>query len=482
MRQVLAGILFLAFYLSGGTVYAQQQDDIWTLQRSVQYALSHNLSIKQNELNERLAKLTLKQSQFSQIPSLNVNTGYGRSYGRSVDPTTNQFVKGSYDFLSMGGSADVLLFGWFQKRNTISANKLSLAASGAELDQLKDDISLNVATGYLRALLALEQIHVNEKQVELTKAQLGQTSKFVEAGRLPELNLAQVQSQLAGDSANLIKAISNYNSSILDLKALLNLDFEVRFDIIAPEVDIADQVNLATLDPNSIYQEASGHFGSIKSQKLRLAAAEKAVDASKGALWPQLSLNAQLGTNYASTYTEVTGVRITGSQITPAYVQPLDTLFFPVYQPTYEYTTRRIPLGSQLDQNFRQTVSFNLNIPVFNAWQAQYSLRQAKINRQSMELNKDQAELKLKQDVYKAYNEARNAVQQYKASERAAEAAQRAFLFAEKRYELGLTNTIDYLIIQNNQFVAEANQLSAKYDLIFKLKVIDYYLGKELKL
>ena len=476
MRQLFT-VAFTLLYLCSSA----QQTDIWTLQRSVQYALDHNISVKQNELNERLARLTLKQSQLSQIPSVNANTSYGRSYGRSVDPTTNQFVAGSYDFLSAGGTADVLLFGWFQKRNNIRANSYSLEAAKADLDQLKDDVSLNVATGFLRALLAKEQIRVNEKQVELSKAQLRQTRQFVNAGRLPELNAAQLESQLASDSANLITAISTYNSSLLDIKALLNLDFATPFDIQAPEISASDLAGLSASDPEIVYAEAAKHFGTIRSSELKMLAAQKRLSASKGALWPQLGLNAQFGTNYATTYTEVTGFQQTGYQPTGAVgIGGADTL--QVYQPTFQYTTRRIALNDQLDNNFRQTISLGLNIPIFNGWQAQYNVRQAKINVLSSELNKYQAELNLKQDVYKAYNEAVNAIQKYRAAERAELAARRAFDLAQKRYELGLTNTVEYLTTQNTQFISEANLLSAKYDLIFKLKVIDYYLGKELKL
>jgi outer membrane protein len=477
----LFGVAFL-WLLCASAAYAQSQD-VWSLERAVQYALDNNLSIKQNELNQRLAGLTLKQSKFSQLPNVNLSTAYGRSYGRSVDPTTNQFVDGaSYDFSSLGGNVDVLLFGWFQRRNNIASNKFSLEAAGADLGQLRNDISLNVATGYLRALLAQEQIHVNEKQVDLSMAQLGQTRKFADAGRVPELSVAQLESQLASDSANLITAISTYNSAILDLKALLNLDFETQFILEAPNVQVSDQAMLAGTTPAIIYTEALRYFGSIKAPMLREQALQKNLAAAKGGLWPSLSANAQLGTNFASTYTEVSGVNVTGTQPTGAFVQVTDSLAFPIYQPTYSYSTRRIPIGNQFDNNFRQTISLAVSIPVFNGWQSQYSVRQAKINLLNAELNTDQARLKLKQDVYKAYNEAVNAVQKYYAADRAASAAQRAYQFSQKRYDLGLTNTVDYLITQNNQFVAEANLLSAKYDLIFKIKVIDYYLGKELKL
>lgn len=476
MRQILAAVFILL-----STPCFSQSSSVWTLERAVQYALDHNISVRQNELNERLAELRLQQSRLSQIPSINVNTGYGRSYGRSVDPTTNQFVKGSYDFLSLSGNADVLLFGWFQKRNTNQANRFSLEASKADLEQLKNDVSLNVATGYLRALLAQEQIRVNEKQVDLSKAQLQQTKQFVHAGRLPELNAAQLESQLASDSASLINAIANYNSAILDVKALLNLDFAQGFEIRAPEVKLSDQISVSSMDPEMIYMEASKHFGSVRSAELKMKAAEKNIAAARGALYPQLGLNAQAGTNYATTYTEITGATAGAPEQTPAFIPFGDTLVF-VYQPTFHYTTRRIPLGTQLDNNFRQTISLGVNIPIFNSWQAQYNLKQAKINLLSNELSKYQTSLQLKQDVYKAYNEALSAIQKYNAAERAALAAQRAYEFAEKRYQLGLTNTVEYLTTQNTQFVSESNLLSAKYDLIFKLKVIDYYLGKELKL
>src|SRR5690606_24505382 len=195
MRIAFISIVFLGF---ASKVSAQDTTEYyWTLQDAVQYALEHNISIKQNELNQRLADLQLKQSQLSQLPNINTSVAYGRSYGRSIDPTSNQFVNSNYDFLNFGGSVDVLLFGWFQKRNTIKANKYALEAAKADLGQLMNDVSLNVATGYLRIILAKEQIKISEKQAALSKAQLDQTRSFVKVGRLPELNAKQLEAQLA---------------------------------------------------------------------------------------------------------------------------------------------------------------------------------------------------------------------------------------------------------------------------------------------
>lgn len=482
MRFFVTAITLCLITALGSEKAFAQKDDNWTLQRCVQYAVENNISIQQNVLNERLARLTLLQSQLSQIPSASANGSYGRSYGRSIDPTTNQFVNGDYDFIGVGGNANALVFGWFQTRNTISKNKFSALAAKADLDQLKDDVSLNVATGFLRALQAQEQINVNQKQVELSAAQLYQTRKFAEAGRVPELNVAQLESQLATDSSNLISAMADYNASILDLKALLNLDFAVPFSITPPDIAIADQIKLTEMDPEQIYAVASNHFGSIKSSEYKVDAAEKSLAASRGALYPSLSASLQLQSNWASTYKELGAVTITGKQPTGAFVYDNAGNPNPVYQPTYTATYNNVGLGTQLNNNFRQIVSVNLNVPLFNAWQSRYAVRQAQVNVVSKQLDQYQAKLKLKQDIYKAYNDARNSISKYYAAKHAADAAQRAYDFAQKRYDLGLTNTIEYLTTQNNQYRADASLLSAKYDLIFRLKVIDYYLGKELKL
>ena len=457
-------------------------DDTWTLERCVAYALTHNISIQQNVLNERLTALTLQQSRLSQLPNANLSTGYGISYGRSIDPTTNQFVKGSYNFSSVGGQADVLLFGWFSRRNTIGKNDLLHKAAQADLDQLKDDVSLNVATGFLRALLAKEQIGVAQKQVDLSMEQLTQTRKFAEAGRVPELNVAQLSSQVASDSATLITAISDYNASILDLKALLNLDFDVPFTVTPPNIDVATLTDLAGYTPDVVYTEALKHFGAVRSADLKVAAAQKAYKAAQGQLWPQLTLNAQVGTNYATTYKDYGTPEITGTQ-TIGYVDILGITQLPVSSPSYTVPVLgTTPYGTQFSDNLRQTYSINLNIPIFNGWTAQANARQSKISIASQELAKYSTTLKLKQDVYKAVNDARSSLQKYAAAQRAADAANTAFDFGKKRYEVGLNNTVEYLVIQNNQYRADAALVSAKYDLIFRLKVIDYYLGRMLKL
>lgn len=482
LNQLSIPILFLVTLLGYSFAQAQSnQNTNWTLQDAINYALKHNISIQQNELNQRLALLTLRQSQYAQLPSLNVSPTYGISKGRSIDPTSNQFVTGSYNFLSASASSNVLVFGWFQQRNTIAKNKYSWEAAQADLNQLKNDVSLNIATGFLRVLMAREQIKVNEKQVALSAAQLQQTQKFAAVGRLPELNVAQLEAQLASDSSALISALSDYNASILDIKALLNLDFSQSFEAVIPDLPMEDRISLQTLSPEYIYQEAVKNVPSVRSAALKLKSAQKNWNAARGGLLPQLSLSGQLGSNWTSTYKQFDGYTLSGTSSTGTFVNIGGTQY-DVMQPNVIPRYSSPNMFTQLENNFRQTISATLNVPLFNGWQTQYQVRQAKLNILTQKLTQYQTELKLKQDVYKAHNDATNAVQKYYAAKRSQEAAQRAFDFAAKRYELGLTNTVEYLSTQNNLYKAEASLLNSKYDLIFKLKVIDYYLGKQLTL
>ena len=475
-------LLIFLLLLLPGLALAADDDGSWTLQRCVAYAVAHNTSIQQGVLNERLAALTLKQSRLSQLPTANLSTGYGISYGRSIDPTTNQFVDGHYSFSSLGGQADVLLFGWFQRRNTIKKNDLAHQAAQSDLAQLADDVSLNVATGFLRVLLAKEQIGVAQKQVDLSGEQLSQTQKFADAGRVPELNVAQLRSQLASDSSTLISAISDYTASVLDLKALLNLDFDTPFHIAPPAIDLNTLSALADYPPQTVYTEASKHFGAVKSAGLKVQSAQKAYDVARAQLYPQVTMDAQLGTNFSTTFKDYTTPVLSGTQtVGSVNVNGTD---YPITAPAYSapQVIATTPYATQYNNNLRQTYSLNLSIPLFNGWSAQAGVRQSRIAVASQELARYNTELKLKQDVYKAVNDAYSSRQKYSAAQSAASAASTALGFGQKRYDLGLTNIVEYLTIQNSQYRADAALANAKYDLIFRLKVIDYYLGRELKL
>ncbi|MBK7762402.1 MAG: TolC family protein [Bacteroidetes bacterium] len=453
----------------------------WSLQQCIEFAMNNNLQIAETVLNERMAKLVWQQQNNSRLPSLNADASVGESYGRSIDPTSNQFVTKGFLYNSMGLSSQVLLFGWFQKMYQSQQSKLEFEAAGAANLQLKDDIALNIATGFLRVLLARETVKINEAQLKLSNEQYQQTIKFSEAGKVPELNVAQMLSQLSTDSANWVSAKSDEKISLLQLRALMNLDFEQEFDIQAPNIDIAQLSTLPALpEAESIFRTATQNQYRMKYNELKLESARKNLSIAKSVQYPQLSILGNIGTNYSSVNRDIIGQTYIG-EVVVGNVK-VGTSEFPITQPMYNYNTRTRALLNQYGDNIRANIGLGLSIPILNGYSARTNIQKAKLGLVSQQIIMDSDKQKLKQDIYKAYEEVKASAQKYNAAKRAQDAAQRAQDFAVKRYSIGMISTFEYTSTLNSLYNASSTVLSSKYDLIFKLKVLDYYMGKPIKL
>ena len=265
------------------------------MRKAVDYAIANNISVKQADLQARFSELTFKQSKLAQYPGLNFNGNAGYSAGRNQDPTSFSLITTAYWFSNYQLQTSVDLFNWFSKKNTVAGNSLDLQASRAQIDKIRNDISLNVAVAYLQILLAKEQVGIAKLQVSQTLLQLESTRKQVDAGKLPELNAAQLESQLATDSSSLITAEGSVQQLTLQLKALLNLDAAIPFSVDTPPVETIPLESLADLQPDAVYTSAIANLPQQKVNELRLQAAKKAVEATRGNMFPTFSLFGSLG-------------------------------------------------------------------------------------------------------------------------------------------------------------------------------------------
>ena len=454
----------------------------WDLRKCVEYALEHNISIKQQDIQAKIAELTLKQSKASQIPSLNFGTNLGINTGRSIDRVTNQFTTESVWYNTFSLQSNVDLFNWFSKRNTIAGDKYESEASKAAVDKLKNDISLNIASAYLQALLSKEQINISKVQISQTQFQLDNTQKLVNAGSLPELNLAELEAQLATDSSSLITAQGTETQSLLLLKSLLQLDAGVAFDVEAPPVEMIPIEPIGEMQPEAVYVLALKNLPQQQVNKFRLEAAKKYSDAAKGAMYPSLSMGASLGTNYS---TNKNNQQLLSN--TPIGLDTLARVFpsnAPVVVPKFDTRYRFFsnPYGTQLSDNFSNGIGLSLNVPIFNGRSARTNWQKQKLNVENLTLQQDLSNMTLKQDIYTAYTDAITSMQKFNASTKRVSSAQKAFDFAQKRYDVGLLNTIDLLTNQNNLFRAKIDRLSAQFDFVFKMKLLEFYRGQGLKL
>jgi outer membrane protein len=457
------------------------QEEKWDLRKCVEYAMQNNISVRQADLQIRFAELDLQQSKWAQQPNANLSSSLGYSSGRNQDPTSFSLITTGYVFNNYSLQASVDLFNWFTKKNTIAARDLSLKSVQAGAEKAKNDVALNVAVAYLQILLAREQITLAASKVAQTQSQLESTRKQVNAGKLPELNAVNLEALLASDSSSLIAAETAARQSLLQMKALLNMDAAAPFDIVTPPVDLIPIESLADLQPDVVYNLATSNMPQLKADAFSVLSAKKMVEVARGSMYPTFSMFGSLGSAYNNKAQEI----LSRTQV----IVPLGTVtvggtpyqVFPL-TPFDTYTFGNMKYLDQLNQNFRQSVGLSVSVPIFNGGSLRSSWQRSKLNVKQVELQQEQNSFTLKQDIYKAYNDAVAAMQQFNANRKGVTSSQKAYDFAMRRYELGLLSTYDLITTQTTLQQAKSQLLYSQYDYVFKMKLLEFYRGQGLKL
>lgn len=426
----------------------------WDLRKCVEYALANNISIKQAIIQKQTAEITLKQSRMGQLPTLAFTSGQQFGFGRTRDFVTQEIVTSNSFFSSYNLQTGATLFNWFSNRYTTKGNALQAEAAGEDANQVRFDVSLNVAAAYLDALLAIEQRRVADVQLALTKAQVENTRKLVEAGSVPGLNLSELEAQAARDTSAVVNAYTAVTTAVFQLKSLLNLDVAAPFELAAPPVEQIPLEPIGELQPDVVYSLASGNQPSQKSNMLKLEAAGYFAKAAHAGMYPTISVGGSVSTQYNSLFR----TRNASNQII------------------------KVPYFDQLNQNIAQGAGFNINVPIFQGYSLKGAYQKANLNTKNIALQMEQANYDLKRNIYQAYVDATAALEKFNAQKKAVETSQQSYDFSKKRYEVGLLNTIDLIISQNNLSSAKINLLSAQFEYVFKMKVLEFYKGQGLKL
>lgn len=469
----------LIFLLLAGTASFGQEK--WDLRRCVEYAMEHNISVRQADLQIRFAELELQQSKLSQQPNANLSSNAGYSAGRNQDPTSFSLITTGYLFNNYSLQANIELFNWFSKKNTVAAQDLTLKATQAGVEKAKNDVALNVAVAYLQILLAREQVTLARLKVTQTISQLESTRKQVDAGKLPELNAVNVESVLAADSPSLITAETSASQFLLQMKALLNMDAAAPFDIITPPVSLIPLENLADLQPDAVYHLATANMPQQKADAFNVLAAKKAAEAARGSMYPTFSLFGSLGSTFNNRAQEITSRTPVIAPIGSVTVGGTPYQVFPL-SPFETYTLGKMSYFDQLNQNFRQSVGISISVPILNGGVLRTNWQRSRLNIKKFELQQEQNSFTLKQDIYTAYNDAVAAIQKFNANKKTVEASQKAYDYATKRYDLGLLSTYDLITTQTTLQQAKSQLLYSQYDYVFKMKLLEFYKGQGLKL
>ena len=481
--------LFLTMCWLCAGVNAQTNDGkttkVWTLKECVDYALANSLDVKRSQYNVESSEINQDVARMAMLPSLNAGVSNGYNWGRSINPVTNQFTTQQITSLSPNANSSVTLFNGLRIQNNLKQSNKDFQASEQDLLKAKNDVSLNVINLYINVIFNKELLENARSQLRSSQQQYERTKKQVEAGALSRSNELNLDAQVATNELNVINNENALNLSVLLLKQALQLPASEPMDIEVPALNIEDLI----IDQSSqqIFEIARQSMPEVKSAEYNVRSSYYAVKAARGNIFPRLSLNGSINSNYSSANDRSRLIPDGGIEIIPTntpigyfdnngtQTPVLGYDYYPTGTMTDGYGYR-----DQLQDNIFRSVSLSLSIPLFNGLQARANVRRSVVNQQLAELAAKQVNNTLRQNVETAYNDAFAASKSYNSSLRQVQAREEAFRMTKERFDLGAANYVEYQVAENDLFQAKSDLARAKYNFIFRKKLLDFYQGKPL--
>ncbi|MBK9463104.1 MAG: TolC family protein [Sphingobacteriales bacterium] len=445
------------------------------LQECLQYARQNNVQLKQLGLNTDIAKINEKQSHQTRLPNLNGSFSYGGNLGRTVDPTTNSFQTQASQASQINLTSSLVLYNGGQFKRTIEQRGLELELAHLQTDDFANNLDLSILGAYLQILLSEEQLSVLQRQADLTQQQYRQMQKLVNAGSVPGGNLLDINAQIANDQLNQVNGQNAIDLAYTNLRQLLN-----RYDtfkIVRPTLPEPSANALSNYTPDEVYQNALSVQPSVKVAVLQTQIAEKRLAVTRTNQYPTVSLTGNFSTQYSSLAKQY---GISGIEPTPILTNYFTQNFDSIYTFNPIISTKNIPVYKQWGDNLGGFLGLSAQFPIFNQYQVKNGISLAKLNIENTRLSQELTRNNIRQQIEQAYINAKGAAERYKATKANIEALKNNLSFVQKRYDLGLTNNLDYNTAKNNLTAAELNLESAKFDYFFRLKILDYYQGKPL--
>ncbi len=476
---ILTGITLLAFQgKAQNAVQASGNEPKLSLQEAVNIALKNNISVKQSENQMLLSNLQLQQSKDNRLPSANGSINESFNFGRSLDPFTNTYIEKNINYNSLSLNANVTIFNGFLLKNTILQNDLLLKATQLDLQAMKENISLQVVVAYLNILNAQDILTISQSQTQITTLQIQRTEKLVQAGSLPQSNLLDLKAQLATEETTVINNQSTLELAKLSLIQLLN-DKNIT-DVAVERISLPMPSTAQGYEESAskIFEIAEKSQPSIKAADLRIQGAMKGIEIARAGFLPTISAGANLGANQSNAQKLFRQDGTSSSNLGTVNVGGIDYPLI-VTQPRF-VEDGTVAYFQQLKNTANYGFGFNATIPIFSRFINKNRVAQAKIQKSNADLTAQQARQTLRQNIEQAYTNMNNAAKRYDALTIQVTAFEESFRAAESRFGAGAIDFVNYSLQKTNLDKARGNQIQAKYDFIFRTKILDYYQNKPL--
>ncbi len=451
---------------------AQKQ---WAIDECIQYALENNLGIKQQQFQLDISSINLKQSKAMLLPSLNANASNVYNYGRTVDRFTNEFALDMVRSNNFYISSNLTLFNGFQLLNEVRKNIFDLQSAQYELEVIKNDVSLQIVTAYLQVLYFKEALQQTEKQLDITMQQLEKTAILVDAGAVPTTNLLSIQAQVATEEFQKTSTKANLEMAHLQLTQLMDFPDYHNFDIKTPDIDI--EIVGSPLTSEYIYNIAVENMPEIKSAEMKFESSKKSVSIAKSGLSPNISIGAAIGSGYSGASRELTNYEFDRyDTIGMTAGTPKEAVLAPVFN----YIYSPVSFNKQMEQNYNKSIGLYVSIPLFNNLSVSSNIHRSKISMQIAEISIEQTKQHLRKTINQTHLDAISAFHKYTSANKQLIATEQLFKSADQRFSIGEIESIEYQDAKTKYIIAQSELLNAKYEYLFKIKILDFYIGKPL--
>jgi outer membrane protein len=439
MRRLLKTLTFISLSLLATTAEAQEK---WTLDRCIGYALENNLQIKQQVLTAQQSDNAYLQSRLALLPTFSFSGGQNFNWGRSVNLQDLQIIENKLSqSTSASLSSSLTAFSGLTKINTVKSNRVQQQIALANVEKLKNEISISIAQAYLQILLSMEILDSYNQSLESLSSQEKRTAILVDAGSQPYSDLLDIQSQLASERVQVVSAENQVTNNKLALAQLLDLPLNQDFDIAVP--DLGTPPEFTGEDVEAIYMKAQT-LPQIKSAQYGLDKSRIALDIAKGERLPSIGISAGYGTYYSDAR---------------------DGAFL-----------------EQFKDNRNPSVGISLSVPIFEGGRFYTNVKDAKLSVKSYEIALQSEKQTLLKEIQKAVTDAYGYYHQYEAAKVNVAAMEESFRLVEQKFNVGSLNSTDYIVARTNLYKAKSNLSQMKYQYLFQLKILDFYKGKPLTL
>ncbi len=478
MKKIIL-ILFCSFLLPT----LQNAQEVWSLEQCINEAQSKSINVQQSRLSIQSAEINLEQDKMSRYPNLNASSTLNLSSGRFIDPTSNEFQTTTSFLNSWNLNSNVLLYSGGRVKNSIKKDKMDIEAARLNTAQAEQDIALQVAQSYLNVLLADEQLKSSQQRLEMSNLQLEQTLKLINAGALPKNNRLDLDAQISREQQTVVVAQNAYDIALMTLKQIMFIDLDEDISIEKPEELTVPDVNLDAMILNDLYQTSYNTQPRIKAGAIEMESAQLSEEIAGSTKLPTISAFAGVSTNYSNR------AKIFEEDPNPELVEiPFVGVLNGVettgttYAASFGYTEKNYPYHNQLWDNLGQNIGLSISYPIWDNKLTKSNIERAKIQTESIRLRNEITQQNLKVEIQNAMANAKASKKSYESALATVSSLEAAYENTQKRYKVGSSNSFELTTAKNNLAMAEVEVIRSKYDYLFRLKILDFYQGKDIKL